>query len=331
MHNRLTALLSLRNYLQTIDEDTQNTWCALASAENPWFTKENVIHAIKGIVHMLEPENLSAWINNYKPTTTPKNIAIIMAGNLPLVGFHDFLCVYLMGHHAQIKLSSKDARLFPLIIQELRKYDSDLSVSVTTGTLSAFDAVIATGSDNAARYFDFYFSKYPSIIRKNRTSAAILSGHETDEDYNNLGEDVFRYFGLGCRNVSSLFIPAGFYLPALLNNWEVYNYVIQHHKYANNYDYQKAIKLINNEKHLDTGFVLVCENEKLVSPISVVHYQFYKNEVELNNLINNNQDKLQCVVGTHTLCNVAFGKTQFPSVNDYADGINTLTFLQSLK
>jgi hypothetical protein len=128
-----------------------------------------------------------------------------------------------------------------------------------------------------------------------------------------------------------LFIPAGFYLPALLNNWEVYNYVIQHHKYANNYDYQKAIKLINNEKHLDTGFVLVCENEKLVSPISVVHYQFYKNEVELNNLINNNQDKLQCVVGTHTLCNVAFGKTQFPSVNDYADGINTLTFLQSLK
>jgi hypothetical protein len=331
MHNRLAALLSLRNYLQTIDDDTQTNWCALASAENPWFTKENVLHALKGIVHMLEPESLSTWMSNYKPTTTAKKIAIIMAGNLPLVGFHDFLCVYLMGHHAQIKLSSKDSRLLPLIIQELRKHDSGLSVSITTGTLSAFDAVIATGSDNAARYFDYYFSKYPNIIRKNRTSAAVLTGNETNEDYYFLGEDVFRYFGLGCRNVSSLFIPKGFDISALLQNWEVYHYVIHHHKYANNYDYQKAIKLVNNEKHLDTGFVLMCENEKLVSPISVVHYQFYKDEVELKNLINTHQNKLQCIVGKHKLCNVVFGKSQFPSVYDYADGINTLAFLHSLK
>ncbi|MCZ8022898.1 MAG: acyl-CoA reductase [Cyclobacteriaceae bacterium] len=330
MENRLHALQSLKNFLEKMDNSLFIEWCNLAKAENGWFTEESIRTAIDGIIQLLDEKNLRSWLTSYRETKKPKTIAIIMAGNLPLVGFHDVLCTYIIGHTSLLKLSSKDSRLFPLIIDEIKKHDPEARIKIENGKLSGFDAVIATGSDNASRYFDYYFAKYPHIIRKNRTSAAILNGEENPNELALLGKDVFQYFGLGCRNVSSLLVPVGFNFSTLLDSWQEFSSVSQHHKYFNNYEYQKAIKLINAEPHLDNGFVLLCESTKLVSPISTVHYQFYRNVNELTEKINFETAKLQCIVGNNILCNVNFGQTQRPAIWSYADNIDTMRFLEKV-
>jgi len=330
MENRLQALQSLKFYLEKMNHSLFKEWCQLAKAENAWFTEESIRAAIDGIIYLLDEENLRSWLSKYKLTDNPKKIAIIMAGNLPLVGFHDLLCTYISGHASILKLSSKDSRLFPFLIEEIKKTDEKADITIEIRRLTGFDAVIATGSDNASRYFDYYFGKYPHIIRRNRTSAAILNGYESMEELASLGKDVFQYFGLGCRNVSTLFVPDGFNFTTLLDAWQTFSFVSQHHKYFNNYEYQKAIKLINSEPHLDNGFVLLSENEKLVSPISVVHFQYYHNENDLSEKINSSLEKLQCVVGKNKLCNVEFGKSQLPAIWNYADNVDTMRFLEKV-
>ena len=300
--------------------------------ENPWFTKPNVKTALKGIGLFLEPEALTRWVSTYKlENRVPKTVALVLAGNIPLVGFHDFLCVLISGNRAQIKLSSKDSKLIKYLIKHLVWLEPAFEQYITVkDKLEDFDAIIATGSDNSARYFESYFGKYPNIIRKNRTSCAILTGNETEADIENLGADIFSYFGLGCRNVSKIYVPEGYDLTKLLSRWNSFSDVIHHHKYCNNYDYQKSILLVNKMPFLDNGFILFQENEKLVSPISVLYYEYYASADALKNKLTTESEKLQCLVGNSPLANVSFGQTQSPSLGDYADQVDTLKFLSEL-
>jgi hypothetical protein len=254
-----------------------------------------------------------------------------MAGNIPLVGFHDLLCVLISGHMAQIKLSSKDSKLPSYIIKHLLWLEPgfEKNISVTEGKLHDFDAVIATGSDNSARYFHQYFGKYPNIIRKNRTSVAVLSGNESTQELSQLGEDVFSYFGLGCRNVSKIYAPVGYDFTLLLDAWQGFHDIIHHHKYSNNYDYQKSILLVNRLPFLDNGFVLLQENERLVSPISVVYTESYTTPKNLHEKLSAIREKIQCITGNGDSF-IPFGQAQYPSLGDYADQIDTLKFLSEL-
>ncbi|MBC7998991.1 MAG: pallilysin-related adhesin [Leptolyngbya sp.] len=314
--------------------DKLESWCFAAKSENPWFTPDSVKKAIAGITHFLNESALVNWTQAYNfVTINQKRVAIVMAGNVPMVGFHDLLCVLISGHHAIIKLSSKDGILVKNLLQELIAIAPDFEnrYSIIDGPLKNFDAVIATGSDNSARYFHHYFGKYAHIIRKNRTSCAVLTGRESKEDISKLGEDVFSYFGLGCRNVSKLFIPQNFEIPLLLDQWKKYEDVIHHHKYNNNYDYQKAILLVNQVQHLDTGYLLLQESDRLVSPIAVLYYQYYNSEDSLINTIIQEREKLQCIVGNEAFCTVPFGQTQLPGLIDYADDVDTLDFLSKLR
>lgn len=333
VEKRIQAFQQLGQILQTLPEEKLEQWCLLAKSENAWFTSENVKLAIQGIASFLQVEKLAPWTNKYSlDAVKPKTVATIMAGNIPLVGFHDFLCVLLSGHTLLIKVSSKDSKLIHLLINELLGIEPSFRdrIKYVDGPMKGFDAVIATGSDNSARYFDYYFSKYPSIIRKNRTSCAVLTGTETPADMQALGRDVFSYFGLGCRNVSKLFVPRGYNFQELLDNWSSFSSVIDHHKFNNNYDYQKAILLVNQQPHLDTGYALLCESEKLVSPISVLFYEQYDSEDDIINKLITNRSKLQCVVGQEAYCTVPFGETQHPAVWEYADDVDTMAFLTSL-
>lgn len=333
LEQRIQAFHQLGQVLQNMPSDKLEAWILAAKSENPWFTPESVKKAIHGISLFLNHSALSQWTAPYQfDESNLKRISIVMAGNIPLVGFHDLLCVLISGHHAVIKLSSKDSVLIKNVLQELKSIAPDFTdrYSIVDGPMKNFDAVIATGSDNSARYFHHYFGKYPHIIRKNRTSCAVLTGKESEADISKLGEDIFSYFGLGCRNVSKLFIPASFEIPLLLDQWKDYESVIHHHKYNNNYDYQKAILLVNQIPHLDTGYLLLQESTRLVSPISVLYYQYYNSEDDLINNIIQDREKLQCIVGREAYCTVAFGQTQQPGLSDYADDIDTLAFLSRI-
>jgi hypothetical protein len=254
-----------------------------------------------------------------------------MAGNLPLVGFHDFLAVLIGGHAVMVKLSSKD-RVLPLFLaEELVSIEPRFADLIRfEEQFKNFDAVIATGGDNSARYFHYYFGKYPHVIRKNRTSCAILKGNETDQELEALGHDIFSYFGLGCRNVSKIFIPRTYEITSVFPKWEKFKDIINHHKYNNNYDYQKSILLINGNHFFDNGFLLVEENQKLVSPISVLYYERYEDESDLALKIFEAKDKIQCIVGKMTPDSIPFGQAQSPMLWDYADQIDTLKFLEKL-
>ena len=288
---------------------------------------------VKGIRAFLREDQLTTWTSKYSlEPAKPKTIALVMAGNIPLVGFHDFLCVLISGHHAQIKLSSKDSKLIKYLVNYLERVEPGFRGQITfVDRLQNFDAIIATGSDNSARYFEYYFGKYPNIIRKNRTSCAVLEGGESDQEIENLASDIFSYFGLGCRNVSKLYVPNDYDFIKLLSRLDTYKDVIHHHKYCNNYDYQKSILLVNGIKHLDNGFVLLQENEKLVSPISVLYYERFSNDDDLRNKLETNATKLQCVVGKKKPATIPFGQAQYPNVWDYADQLDTLKFLSELK
>jgi hypothetical protein len=333
LDQRIRSFGLLGQHLKNLSEENFEAIAESARLENPWFTKENVGKSLKGITAFLQEDQLKEWTSQYSFKTTPqKTIALVMAGNIPLVGFHDLLCVLISGNRAQIKLSSKDSKLIHHLINFLSGIDPDFRSQIEfKDKLEGFDAIIATGSDNSARYFEYYFGKYPNIIRKNRTSCAVLTGGESDKEIENLGVDVFSYFGLGCRNVSKLYVPHDYDFISLLSRWESFKEVIHHHKYCNNYDYQKSILLVNGIHHLDNGFVLLQESEKLVSPISVLFYERYANADDVANKLNAQADKIQCIVGKGKPATAAFGQAQYPHVWDYADQIDTLKFLSELK
>lgn len=333
IQDRITAFTHLGNYIRIIDQGVLQQLADQAKHENPWFTAEMVKLALTGIESMLTRESLETWTNHYALNpTAPKVVAIVMAGNIPLVGFHDLLSVLISGHVAKVKLSSKDAKLLPHLIEQLISIEPRFKsrISIEVAQLKNFEAVIATGSDNSSRYFEYYFGKYPNIIRKNRTSVAIISGNESAEELESLGNDIFTYFGLGCRNVSKLFVPHGYKFDTMIQSWYRHQTIIHHHKYCNNYDYQKSILLVNKIPFLDTGFAILQSSDKLVSPISVIYTEVYDDYESLRKIIKSNEAKIQCIVGKTELCKVKFGQAQFPTVWDYADQIDTLKFLDSI-
>ncbi len=296
---------------------------------NPWFTEENVRKNILAIGVMLQEESLRNWVSGYEYTLNPKRVAVIMAGNIPMVGFHDFMSVLLSGNAIIAKLSSDDKNLLPVFAKHLVEFVPGLNdrISFTEGRINEMDAVIATGSDNSLKYFEQYFGKYPHIFRKNRTSLAVLTGDESKEELIRLGADIFTYFGLGCRNVTHLMMPEGFDLNRFFEAIVDYGDVIHHHKYANNYDYNKAIYLMNKHELLDNNFVLLKESEDLFSPLAMINYHYYTNKEEVNEYIRSHEDSIQCIVGKEF---TPFGEAQCPALDDYADGVDTMNWLQKL-
>jgi hypothetical protein len=307
---------------------------ALSQSHNGWFTREQVYFAVQSWAEALTEENLTKWLSNYCfPNVQPKTVGLILAGNIPLVGFHDFLCVLISGNKVLVKTSSSDQHLIKFLAKYLTSVEEGFKdfITFTEGKLEDFDAVIATGSNNTARYFEYYFKNKPSIIRKNRNSVAILNGDETYEDLVNLGEDIFRYFGLGCRNVSKLFVPKGYNFDAFFKAVFEYQEVIHYEKYSNNYDYNKAVFLMSNFKLLDNGFLTLKEDSSYSSPISSVFYEFYESLSELKVRLENDKDQIQCIVSNDLIENsIAFGQTQKPQLWDYADNVDTLEFLISI-
>lgn len=304
---------------------------------NAWFTPESVLNAVVATGQMLNERDLTEWLGRYDLTGSGgKKVGLVLAGNIPLVGFHDVLCVMVTGNHALIKASSQDARLIKYILSQLIDLHTGFKEQFSfVDRLVNFDAIIATGSNNTSRYFEYYFGKVPNIIRKNRNSIAVLTGNETAEDLHNLGHDIFDYYGLGCRNVSKLLVPAGYNFNFFFESIEGYNQIINHHKYNNNYDYNKSIYLVNSDKHLDNGFLLVKQDERLVSPLSVLFYDTYDDLESARQMLIGQSDQLQVVVTNAKidLPNqiVTFGQSQHPRLWDYADGIDTMQFLTELK
>jgi hypothetical protein len=306
----------------------------LSQSHNGWFTPEQVYFSVQSWAKALTETNLNQWLSPYDfSKTTPKKIGLVLAGNIPLVGFHDFLSVLISGHDVLVKTSSNDQHLLKFLAKYLISIQPELNSKITfvEGKLEGFDAVIATGSNNTARYFEFYFKDKPSIIRKNRNSVAVLDGTESHEDLVGLGEDIFRYFGLGCRNVSKLFVPKDYNFDAFFKAMYEYREVIQYEKYANNYDYNKAVFLMSNFQLLDNEFLTIKEDSSYASPISSVFYEFYENIDEIKNRLNTNAEQIQCVVSNNLIENsVSFGQTQQPRLWDYADNVDTLAFLSKI-
>jgi hypothetical protein len=296
---------------------------------NPWFTPSNVRSAVSAIADELTKENLFRWTDAYQALKNEpggRNVGIVMAGNIPLVGFHDFLAVLITGNNVIAKTSSKDKDLIMFTARILCSINMEFSerISFTDGLMKGFDCIIATGSDNSSRYFEYYFGKYPHIIRRNRNSIAILDGSETESELTALGHDIFSYFGLGCRNVSKIYLPEGYDTDKLAAAWKEFEGIADHNKYANNYDYNKAIYMVNREPFKDFGFLLLKENTSISSPVAVLYYEFYRDINNLRNEIDNHKDKIQCIVGKN---NIPFGMSQHPHLWDYADGIDTVEFL----
>lgn len=306
----------------------------LAEEHNTWFTKENILFATESWAHALTSNNLNTWIKDEQlKESSSKKIAIIMAGNIPLVGFHDFLSVLISGHEVLVKQSSNDKHLVPFLAKYLEYVEPSFKgkISFTEEKLSGFDAVIATGSNNTARYFEYYFKDTPSIIRKNRNSVAVLQGNESEEDLANLSEDVFRYFGLGCRSVSKLFVPRGYNFDSFFKGMYKQHKIINNTKYANNYDYNKAVYLMSEFDILENGFLMIKEDQSYASPIASIFYEYYDDPVDLKIKLHQEKENIQCIVAKEFIADeIAFGETQNPQLWDYADGINTLAFLAEI-
>ncbi|WP_419800483.1 acyl-CoA reductase [Mucilaginibacter sp.] len=313
--------------LQLIDRERQY---------NAWFTPENVLQAVKAIGKMLNTNDLEQWLpENANAVFTGKKVGLVLAGNIPLVGFHDVLCVLVSGHFAMIKASANDSGLISYILKQLILLEPGFASRYEfTERLANFDAVMATGSNNTSRYFEHYFGKVPNIIRKNRNSLAVLSGDETEADLQKAGHDIFDYFGLGCRSVSKILVPQGYNFGQFFRAIESFQPIINHHKYNNNYDYNKSIYLVNQDPHLDNGFLLLKQDEKIASPLAVVFYGFYADLDDVNFQLNQQQEAVQCVVSkmqlTANVKVVDFGESQQPKLWDYADGVNTMDFLKSI-
>ena len=306
----------------------------LSQSHNGWYTPEQVYFAIASWSAALTEENFKAWFSRYHfENVKPKTVGLILAGNIPLVGFHDFLSVIIAGHKVMVKTSSNDQHLLPFLAKYLIAVLPELEghIEFVEGKLENFDAVIATGSNNTSRYFDYYFKDKPSIIRKSRNSVAILNGQESKTQMVALGEDVFRYFGLGCRNVSKIFVPKDYNFDLFFNGMFPYQDVILYEKYANNYDYNKAVFLMSNFKLLDNEFLIIKEDTSYASPISSIFYEFYDSIAALKIKLENDKDQIQCVVSNDLIDkSIPFGTTQQPALWDYADEVDTLKFLISI-
>lgn len=330
---RIEALVELSDILKKPDAEL-SLLINSSQQYNAWFTPENTAKAVAAIAEMLNPKDLHAWIEDNDSPGTPLNIGLVLAGNIPLVGFHDILAVLGSGNRALIKLSSQDKKLTPYILNKLTGIEKGFENLISyVEKLTDYDAVIATGSNNTSRYFEYYFSKVPHIIRKNRNSLAVLTGNESIEELKALGNDIFDYFGLGCRNVSKIYVPKGYNFNHFFESIQDFNYVLNHHKYNNNYDYNKSIFLVNMDKHLDNGFLLLKEDSRLASPLAVIYFEEYDNLQELEQNLKTIEDQIQCIISNAelNLKTYGFGKSQVPSLWDYADGIDTMKFLQGLR
>ncbi len=298
--------------------------------ENPWFTMDNQKFALKQWSDLLTRDNINSWLSSYSPSKTTKKVGLILAGNIPLVGLHDVISVIVSNHIPLIKLSSKDKQMLPFLLKKWKEFSDNEIEYEFVERLVDFDAVIATGSNNTARYLEFYFKNHLSIIRKNRTSVAVIKGDETEEELKLLAQDIFRYFGLGCRNVTRLFIPEDFVIDRVFESFIDFKEIINHNKYANNYDYNRAVYLLNQDKFWDNNFVMLKEDEKLFSPLSVIHFSRYSSLDDVKNFINENEENIQCVVGKNDLGieTVNFGEAQNPGLDTYADNVDTMQFLE---
>ncbi|WP_461079580.1 acyl-CoA reductase [Spirosoma flavus] len=339
---RLQTFVALGDYLRSAEAHSELTEIAhRAYHKNNWFTVHNSLNALSAIANeFLTAEKLTAWLSNYRSEPeTPRTVGVVMAGNIPAVGFHDMLCVLMSGHRLLAKLSSQDFVLIHYLIQKLKEINPGFADYVQEAErLNAADAYIATGSNNTSRYFDYYFGKKPNIIRKNRTSVGLLMGEESEEEFVKLGHDISDYYGLGCRNVSTILVPDDYDFTPLLRTLEPNaKTYLDNHKYQNNYDYNKSIYLINAMPHLDNGYLLLTKNDGLVSPISVLFYQTYRTHSDVISWLSERSDQIQVVAsaqnwfsGHTTLSGVAFGQTQQPGLSDYADGVDTMAFLSQL-
>ena len=333
--DRIQSLANWGKVLRSIPMEELKTVLERAQNKNGWFTSDSCSFSLNEIKNWLNEDALKNWIETYSINVNQgsKNIGLVMAGNIPLVGFHDLLCVLISGHYARIKLSSQDDELLPFLISLLIKNDSRWKDLIQfTERLNNVDAVIATGSDNSARYFEHYFKSIPKIIRKNRTSVGVIIGEEDSKEYQQLARDIFTYFGMGCRNVSKLYIPHDFDLNSLASPFQSFQTLLDHNKYVNNYDYQKTIRIISSKPFHDLAFLLMEESEDLVSPIAVMYYQYYSDIKELGQLLRNHADKIQCVVSAQAWLqgSIPFGRAQHPTLQNYADNIDTLKFLLSI-
>lgn len=303
----------------------------LSQSHNGWFTPEQVYYSVQSWAKALQEDNLNQWLSQYDfSSIQPKTVGLILAGNIPLVGFHDFLSVLISGHKVLVKTSSNDQHLIKFLANYLIAVNPEIEnfITFTEGKLENFDAVIATGSNNTARYFEYYFKDKPSIIRKNRNSVAVLTGNESKEDLVNLGEDIFRYFGLGCRNVSKLLVPKTYDFQSFFQAIYEYKDVIFYEKYSNNYDYNKAVFLMSNFKLLDNEFLTLKEDSSYASPISSVFYEYYDTIEDVKKQLETDAEQIQCIVSNGVIPNsIPFGKTQQPELWDYADHVDTLQFL----
>jgi Acyl-CoA reductase (LuxC) len=335
LQQRIDLLSRLGEYILSDNETWQQTR-EKASRENSWFIPEFIDLAVSTIArHFLQKDLLEKWTDSYqlRPHSyrdkNPKSatVGIVMAGNIPLAGFHDLLCVFISGHRAMIKTSSKDKVLVSHLADTLTAWDPTTAELISFGDmLKGCDAYIATGSNNSSGYFDYYFGKYPHIIRRNRTSVAVLTGEESREELAQLADDVYLYFGRGCRNVTKLYVPRNYDFIPLLSVFKKYNHLAEYHKYKNNYDYNLAIHLLNKQFYMSNESILLVENLSPFAPISQLHYEFYDHRRNVIDALEGNED-LQCIVGRGF---IPFGRTQHPSVMDYADGVDTLRFLEQI-
>jgi hypothetical protein len=341
---RIESFIALGNAIQQglkeISEQKNNPLSRVieqAGIENPWFTKSAVIQSLEAICGWLTEEKLRAWTQPYflSDPVQVKKVAVIMAGNIPMVNFHDFLSVLICGHRFLGKLSSNDKRLLPFMADWLTELEPGWKgeMEFTESRLDDFDAVIATGTNNTGRYFEYYFGKYPHIIRRNRQSLGVLRGNETVVELGALHHDVFQYYGMGCRNISMFLVPNDYDFKTLFEVWETFPKPTEHNKYLNNYDYYRSFYLVNLQPFYDTGYVSVLEDDRLASPVSVLHYKRYTHEQELMNFMNERLDQIQCVVAAQPiqgLSTVLPGQAQSPGLTDYPDGVDIIQFLLAL-
>ncbi len=329
LQNRISILVELGEFMLSEDVSWKEAKTR-AFQHNAWFIPDFIDLSISQIAErFLQRDLLEKWASEYQIPElekTPKKIGLVMAGNIPLVGFHDFLCCFINGHYPVIKLSTRDSWLFPAILDFLNKKNPAVSDQILVSPmLKGMDAYIATGSNNSARYFDYYFGKYPNLIRRNRTSIALLEGNESAEELEKLADDVFLYFGLGCRNVTQIHVPENYDFVPLLSAFRKYLWMADHHKYKNNYDYRLSLAILNKLLYMTNDCLLMLENDSPFSPIAVLHYTCYK-DIQ-NSISMENAENLQCIVGRQY---VPFGKSQRPELTDYADGTDTMKFLRSL-
>lgn len=334
LQQRIEILLTTGAYIsappETADGQAWEHVIHSAFLKNNWFTPEFCRMASQSIAtQFLQKDRLEAWAAHYhlNDSVLPKTVGIVMAGNIPLVGFHDFLSVFLSGHKQVIKLSSKDDVLLRHLVDKMTEWNPEVSQLVQFAErLNNCDAYIATGSDNSARYFEYYFGRYPSVIRKNRTSVAVLTGNETDEQLASLADDIMQYFGLGCRNVTKIYVPEEYNFEPLLKALKKYSHFFDHHKYRSNYDYQLAIYIMNNRYYMTNDCIVLVENENPFSPIGTLHYSFYKNEDAVYEELKQNPG-IQAIMGSK---GIPLGSAQQPGLMDYADGVDVMQFLLTL-